>query len=218
MITKVISDASDDSHTLAFQQVIGSIAFLKEPFSSQQLDDLLGLHHGSVTRVLGSLQGLVIPPETETDTIQPLQSSLLDYLTNPELCSDSNIFINPVTQHMVLVKSCFARMMQCLKQDICSLENPSFQISATPGLQERVAATIPLDVQYSCKYWQSHLMHCPERNDSFVETLENFFSGPVVYWIEAMCLLKHLETVVQTLQLLEKIFNVSMVFMLFYVT
>ena len=53
---------------------------------------------------------------------------------------------------------------------------------------ERVNKPLPLEVQYACKFWESHIS-CVEAGDqTVVEALEKFFKMSVLWWLEVRSL------------------------------
>jgi hypothetical protein len=106
-VSTTLSNALSESKiTGAFQQIIGAIAFLEEPFTPHALDGLLDLGCGEVTQVLSKLHSVAAIPISDYDAIEPLPQSLLGYLMDSNMCQNADLIIDPRTQQMHLAMTC----------------------------------------------------------------------------------------------------------------
>jgi hypothetical protein len=205
-ISNALSNALSESRvTGGFRQIIGAIAFVKEPFTPHHLEELLSLERGEVTLVLSKLRSVTAVPITDDDPIEPLPQSLLGYLMDSNMCQNPDLIMDPRTQHMHLALACLDHIGQQMQQ---YLQSQSTTINHNSVITEQQA--IPHNLQYACLHWVSHLTQS-SCEPTLVAAMDNFFSQHVLFWLDIMSRLKLVRRSHDCLQLTRKWLSVSMV-------
>jgi hypothetical protein len=195
-----------------FRSVMGQILASSEPLSIAVLT-AVRLHFtqeddryevDDVTGLLGSL--LTGTADFQTP-IRPFHASFYDFLT--EKSRSGRFFVDLSLAHSDLAFASLRIMESRLRFNICSLESSYFPNSDVPDLQQRVKESIPTELSYSCRFWGSHV-----RATSFTpllgEEVEAFFYGErVVFWLEALALMKCLDASAASLSPITHWFVVS---------
>jgi hypothetical protein len=83
-------------------------------------------------------------------------------------------------------------MSNSLQFNMCNLTSSFLLDEDDKGLPERVETNIGCDVRYACQYWAAHLIsvHDPQDVQQLSTVLLEFCSLKVLFWMEAMNLLK----------------------------
>ncbi|KAJ7636959.1 hypothetical protein FB45DRAFT_452504 [Roridomyces roridus] len=206
---RILQDVCADPD-MPFQEVVGCIIAAMTPLTVQGLDDLLAYGHqsdeglerdlsqlGSAESVIGLL-GSILQREVGTKgqasaVVRVLHPSLLDFFTNPLRCTDTRFFLQPSTQHRSMFLRCVAVMQSLLKRDICEINDPTKLNSEVPNLQRRIEKCLPEHLQYSCRFWASHLVQVDDLDDPLVDVLRGFLFSHLLHWIEAMTLMNEFD-------------------------
>jgi hypothetical protein len=143
---------------------------------------------------LGSLLIGTTDPQTP---IRPLHASFYDFLTD-KLRSDKFFVDVPLAQRDLAFGS-LGVMKHDLRFNICSLESSYLPNSDIPDLEERVRKSISAELSYSCRFWGTHVSATSVER-SLVEKVGDFFYGEhLLFWLEAVTLLKDVSGSVETL-------------------
>jgi len=140
---------------------------------------------GIADKILGRLHAVLY---TEHDKVFWYHKSFPDFLFDRNRSKE--FWCNEAEHHRCLTDSCFV-VMRALRFNIANIPS-SFSFdsddSALPGEVER---NIPAVLSYSCRNWDYHLS-AAECSDSgpLCGTLSDFLQVRVLFWIEAMNLLR----------------------------
>ncbi|GLB19751.1 hypothetical protein AtubIFM61612_009667 [Aspergillus tubingensis] len=174
-----------------FQRIIGAVVVLAEPLSIATLEDLLGLSGKApkTRKLLSSLSSVVSSGESSESPIRLLHLSFRDFLLGQpqRRCLYDEFCIDSREAHRVLLKSCLKLLSSTLKQDICSLDDPSFLAKdIDPSLLDQ---KIPVRVRYASQYWSHHLQQADlELSDD--DCVHQFLKQNFLYWLELMSILR----------------------------
>ncbi|GKZ66069.1 hypothetical protein AnigIFM50267_010908 [Aspergillus niger] len=186
-----------------FERMIGAVVVLAEPLTIATLKDLLDLagKEPKTRRLLNSLSSVISCGVSFGSPIQLLHMSFRDFLVGQpnRRCLYDEFCIDPRKAHRALFESCLKLLSSTLKQDICSLEDPSFLAKDIgSSLLDR---HVPVSVRYASQYWSHHLQQAGIKlldNDCVHEFLQKHF----LCWLEVMSLLQMIPTaIVNTIQL-----------------
>ena len=102
-----------------------------------------------------------------------------------------NMSCDVAAHNTTLTHHCFRIMMSSLRFNICNLPSSFLLDSEVPGLVQLVRLNIGDVLSYCCRYWSQHLARAAsnDRND-LLPCIKNFFPIYVLFWIEAMNLLR----------------------------
>ena len=102
-----------------------------------------------------------------------------------------NMSCHVATHNTTLTHHCFRIMMSSLRFNICNLPSSFLLDSEVPGLVQLVQKNISDILSYCCRYWSQHLARAASNDrDDLLPDIENFFPIYVIFWIEAMNLLR----------------------------
>jgi len=138
--------------------------------------------------------------------VQLLHPSFREFLVDITRCNDVNFTVDVWLQHTVLAEHCL-RVLKGLSPDMCKIGNASLYNQEVADLPDRIAAHIPAHLQYACRHWASHLMHC-EIQGVVLDLLLDFCSTQFLNWLEVMSLLGELGNAITALQSAHRIVKV----------
>ena len=171
-----------------FQLIIRSIIILENPLSSRSLAKLLNVPQNVIDRKLSLMHSVLNVPSDPDRPIRLLHLSFRDYLSDMRRDGEIDLFIKEEQAHQKLAAHCLELLLHtdCLKQDICGLNNPGILRTDIDTLV--IARSLPPEVQYTCQYWAYHLQqgHCSVSNGDSVQL---FFETRFLHWFEALGLL-----------------------------
>jgi hypothetical protein len=85
-------------------------------------------------------------------------------------------------------------MDEGLKFNICDLETSYLRNDDVEDLSSRVEKSIPDHLSYSCCFWVEHVcnstMHATEDHGDLFQEIQNFLHIRLLYWFEALSLIK----------------------------
>jgi hypothetical protein len=209
LYTQVLSHAFPDiSPFLSGQvkKVLGTIGLLRNPLSSLALERLLGLKPRTVWRTLSRLHSIVIVPEDGLQVIRLVHPSFFDYMTNPARCLNSKFAVDAGSQNTLLARVCLD-VMKGLRRDICGINDPSILNSEVGDLPARIKTHIPPELQYACRHWAWHVSN--GMVSEILNSLEEFCSKYLLYWVEVCSLLGDLRGALVGLDEVQKALIVS---------
>ena len=166
------------------QILVGTIVRLR----SEMPLDVIGqfLKMGPIATTLGRIQSIIPIP---TDTSQPIQiyhPSFPDFITNQERCPDSRFYVDIPSHEKQLALRCLDILNSGLSEDVDKLLNPTEKMSVLS--KEAVLRTIPLEVQYACRFWAVHVtfQSVGRTGEELMPKLDVFSSKILLRWVIAM--------------------------------
>ena len=152
-----------------------------------------------VIRPLASLFTGTTDPQ---QAVRPLHASLYDFLIDEK--QSKVFFIDVSLAQNNLAFASLGVMEDDLRFNICYLENSYLPNSAIVDLDKRVKESISTDLSYCCRFWGSHTS-ATSIELPLAEKVRAFFDGErLLFWVEAVALLKVLSSSVATLQCIAK--------------
>ncbi|KAF7374063.1 WD40 repeat-like protein [Mycena sanguinolenta] len=112
---------------------------------------------------------------------------ILDPNRSPELADAARSYLGGRT------RDCLAIMYKSLQFNICDLTSSFILDEEDEGLPERVETNIGLELCFACHHWAAYLAsvrHDSQDVDQLLAMLLDFCSLKVLFWMEAMNLLK----------------------------
>jgi hypothetical protein len=181
-----------DSRALAaYKPVVSAIVLAKVPFPYDDLPRFLSQEKSTVDFILDKLSSVIIVGVTD-NCLKICHPSFSEFLCDPDRCPEA-FFIDRNVMSRGLAMSCFERMTEGLKFNICDLETSYIRNDDVEDLSERVEKRIPGLLLYSCCYWAAHLRDTtsPQRSsDGLLQEVSDFFKHRFLYWLEVMSLVK----------------------------
>jgi hypothetical protein len=150
-----------------------------------------------VHQVIGSLGSLLHGATESHIPIRPIHSSFYDFLTDASRSHD--FFIDTSSVQSDLAFASLRVMKHGLRFNICSLENSYLPNSSVPDLEKRVKESISPELSYSCRFLGTHF-GATSFEASLAKEVEACFDGErLLWWLEALALMKGLSGLSDTL-------------------
>ena len=188
-----------------FRGIVGSIAILASPLSISALGQLLDIPMRTIDNQLDSLHSVLSIPSSPNAPVRLLHLSFRDFLVDREKCGKSPFWIDEEQAHKEIAANCL-RIMDRLKQDICSIKSPGTPRSAVEP--QKIDAFLPSEVQYACLYWVYHTqkaaIHLADGGQVYGFLIHHF-----LHWIEALSLIGRLSESLGLIKALQSLLQVS---------
>ncbi len=179
-----------------FKSVMAQILGTMEPLPLASLEAMR--HHfvddsdidvRSIVIPMGVLLGGTADPSIP---IRALHASFPDFLIDRDRSGEYFIDVSPVRENLAF--SCLRVMENGLQFNICQMPSSYLPNSRVPDLKERVKEHISPELSYSCRFWTVHVCNMPF-NASVANVIHKLFSGKeLLFWFEALSLLKSINT------------------------
>jgi hypothetical protein len=193
---QILDEALGDDTRSILRVLISS----RSQLSIEILSSLLGFEPFRTEKAVLQLHAvLTIPMDyTHSTPITIFHASFRDFLVTPKRSRDH--FIDIGNSNHLLALSCLRVMEDKLKQDnICKLDSKDTPKASIPP--SVIQNSIPLDLQYACINWLSHITELDmERARSLEHDIIAFFDHRVLRWIECMSFLGRLQDVMTSLR------------------
>jgi hypothetical protein len=186
--------AQESSAWDILQPIIGTVVLSFSPLARQALTDLLHIETERLNPLLDALRAII--HVREGDAIYPIHASLRDFLTDPDRCTDSRVFVHPAHHHNMISRACFDCMTFLLQEpDLGDIRGDGKEL-------------LPDDLIYACQYWARHLAES-DLDQSLVARLHDFASDRLLYWIEHLSFIGDLDLGISGLSILTKVLVVG---------
>ncbi|QYS98805.1 hypothetical protein H0G86_005965 [Trichoderma simmonsii] len=187
------------------QELVSTIVLLENPLSIIALSSLIGISTTAIETGLNSLHSVLNIPIDETAPVRLFHLSFRDFLLDHQTREKTALWIDEKETHRRLTSQCLHKMSKNLKRNICNLSN----YGLGPGEIDAAIINqyIPPELQYSCRYWVSHLekSHNPA---TLIEDALLFLQQHLLHWIEAMGMLGLISDVIHAIQNLQSVAQV----------
>lgn len=185
------------------RNIIGGIVVLLSPLSADALANLLRLTQGEVEKIYILFWTFL---KNKSLPIRLHHPSFRDFILNPERCSDQRLWVDKTKANAALANGCLWIMSKKLREDICDLHLPGAEVKDVHN--EKIEQCLPAELQYACRYWVQHLQQ------SKLPLLDNgnvhlFLQEHLLFWLEALSILKKFSEGVLALIPLENLATVS---------
>ncbi len=193
-----------------FRDIIGPIVILASPLSTSALAQLLDIPKHTIDSGLDMLHSVLsIPPAAEAP-VRLLHLSFRDFLVDSEKRETNPFWINEQQAHEAMAANCL-RILDSLKQDLCSIKAPGTPRSAISP--QKVSTSLSPELQYACLHWVYHIRQAGN-HVADNEPAHSFLTCHFLHWIEALSLMgRALESLglITTLQALVKVRTTALV-------
>jgi hypothetical protein len=182
----------DETFGSNFRAILGAIIVAKEPLYPDMIDSFLGCeaknrcwhtiqHFGCVLRL------------SSTEPVRLLHPSFADFLSNRSRCEREEWFIDTTFHNRQLAIRCLQIMRAKLTFNACRIETSYLRNDDVPDLITRIRDAVPSQLSYACRFWADHLRATPNQGrdlEIFREIVNDFMFTRLLYWLEALSLLK----------------------------
>ncbi|KIM38564.1 hypothetical protein M413DRAFT_420330, partial [Hebeloma cylindrosporum] len=186
----------DDELISVRLKILHNLLCTQERVSTSVAAELFSESAGMVNRADSLVRGLHAVLHIENGRVLWYHASFPDFIFTQERFQSamsgtclSNRFCSSASHHALLARSCFRIMMSGLRFNICDLPSSYLFDSEVPNLH--VEEKIHDALKYSCQYWGQHLVQAALNEQKHLHALVvDFLPSHVLFWIEAMNLLK----------------------------
>lgn len=185
-----------------FQQIVGIIIFLAVPLSINSLSLFLGIRADQISNRLDSFRSVLSIARDRDQPVRILHLSFRDFLVR----SGTKFHVDEPIKHKDITQFCLRAMHSHLQKDICNLGSPGTRRADINP--QHIRQSLPLHIQYSCRYWIHHLKQSRALS-SEIKQGRLFLQKHFLHWVEAMSLLGLLSEVVNMLDILRTVIPVS---------
>jgi hypothetical protein len=201
------TDEEREEHCDMLRYVVGSIVVLLSPLSAGCLVALLDAAEEDISQTLEDLHAILNIPEDSSLPLRLHHPSFRDFLLDKKRCADDNFWVDKRSTHEKLAFRCLKLMSGPggLRQDKCGLIGLGVLRSEIDD--GTVASGLPPELQYACRYWTSHLIQSKQQIVDG-DTTHLFLQKNLLYWLEAMSLMRESSRCIHLLDSLQVITGV----------
>lgn len=95
----------------------------------------------------------------------------------------------PIHHHAEMAAGCLLRMQQCLRRNICDIQDPTQPNEKVENMDLKIAGHIPDDLRYACRFWADHLCESPSDQEDLYRLVRSFLGEHLRNWIEVLSIL-----------------------------
>jgi len=196
-----------------FRSVMRQIVWTQEPLPVVSLNamrrNFSDIDVSDVEAILNPMGALLSGIADVSTPVRALHASFYDFLTDSARSMEFAIETEDV--HCQLAWACVRVMQIGLCFNICQLETSYLPNSEVTDLDWRVHEYIPAHLSYSCRLWAVHIQETQfVRN--LAQEMELLLMDKLLFWIEALSLLKVLSVVPSHLTTIASWFEVLYVY------
>ncbi|KAG6331356.1 hypothetical protein ID866_7734 [Astraeus odoratus] len=125
--------------------------------------------------------------------VRSLHTSFHDFLIDRERSRE--FFVDIGTMHTELAIASLRTMQDQLHFNICGLESSYVFNKDVVDLKQRIQEKIPPHLSYACRFWATHLAEATFDQILAAEVMKFLASEQLLFWLEALSLLKALGSV-----------------------
>ena len=187
------------------REILGSIVCLFSPLSADSLATLINISEEDLRHTLEHLHSILDVPAKQVCPVRLHHPSFRDFFLDTKRCTHRQLQLNRNSIHLSLADSCIRIMIKRLKRDICNLRLPGALVNDVD--QNQIQHFIPDELQYACIFWVQHLQ---ESEKLLVDNgkVHLFLRKCLLFWLEALSLLKKISAGISALLCLEHLVKV----------
>ncbi|QRV94614.1 WD40 repeat-like protein [Ceratobasidium sp. AG-Ba] len=181
----------------------------RTPLSIDALSELYGdwIDKHEMLWVVKRLGSVLYLDHTQGEAVRVYHTSFVDYIVDAER---SKGYCMDISEHNIHVAGrCLKILRSGLRFNVCGLET-SFKRNCEVGdLPSRLARIFKPCLEYSCKYWASHITSCERgREKALAKPLKEFlYSDQLLFWIEALSLLSIVDVGLSSIRSLQEFYQ-----------
>jgi len=200
VLVHAFSNVKEIAVFMNLQRVLGTVILAFNPLSRAQVANILNIKPSLITATLRHLHSVLLIPNEDSKEIRVFHKSFVDFLQDPDRCSDRRFLITSSFHHADMAFRC-SRLLKKLKRNPCDL--PDFVmnrdvVNVSELLEDKVGGAS----RYACAYWAMHVRF--SRSDSgravrLITSAIEFLKENALPWIEVMSLENQLEGVIHNI-------------------
>ncbi|KAF5366546.1 hypothetical protein D9758_008968 [Tetrapyrgos nigripes] len=181
-------------------KILHTIVIVGRPVSCSVISGLLGLKVRNVEGTVTQLQSVMYIGQTDK-LVYTFHASFIDYILTQSRAG--SVYVCKLLEHhTMLSRRCF-NILTKLKFNICDLPSSFLADKDVPGIKEKLQR-IDDTLRYACNYWGYHLGQ--SNMDAELDSqVIRFLKEKLMFWIEAMNLIRDLDNCSEIILCLEKV-------------
>lgn len=199
IILDAMSELSGQEHETQFQQIIATMALLRNPLPIDAFSGFLVLNEQDVHMIVRHLNSVISVPSSGPDLdhgcLRFLHSSFADFIRKPLKCPDERLVLDCKREEQRMCLRCLEVMTSTLTRDMLGIEGHSdtLHIGRSEAGGTRTDGVFTPLLQYACRFWASHLAEGYSSESGgdvlkiFVTKLAEFADHCLLFWLETMC-------------------------------
>ena len=202
ILQEAFGDENNPDNDPNVRSVLGAMLLAANPISPSTIATFLYLDVEEVFALLSSVQSLLTLQEDVNCPVRPFHKSFLDFIIDPDRCTNERFHISLPHHHSKLLIGCLDLASRMLEKNMCKLPDGAAN-SDVDDLKERAERYINQALQYACRSWHTHLV---SRHATSVSTLEvtsslhRFLESKFLFWLEVLSVLGVVKNAVDALQ------------------
>jgi hypothetical protein len=195
----VAAASADRDLGVLYRRVVGTVLAAQQPLTVSAICTLLEAGEddasSAIRKLLENLGCVLVlyPIRGGAIVVRIAHPSFHNYVTSQDRCPPS-WFIDAHQASVQLGSRCFSLMAKALRKDICRMGGPSvMNKDVSSGTVYRYIVT---GLRYACSYAFMHI----SGDGGNLRMLETFLMEKLMEWLEAMSLMKLLDTAVELMQ------------------
>ncbi|KAG6329519.1 hypothetical protein ID866_9569 [Astraeus odoratus] len=216
MYERILSDMLGKSERMhsRFYSVMQQLLWTKEPLSMDALNAMrqrfsMDSSRYDVHLVLRLMGALLSGTADRCTPVRPLHASFYDFLIDPSRSGKFAIEVGDI--HLDLAFASLRVMQDGLYFNMCQLESSYLKNSQVQDLDARIKKNIPSHLSHACQFWVGHVQEIKFQSDLGKE-VEAFFEEKLLFWMEALSLLRVLSIAAASLAGIAKWMDVCLVY------
>jgi hypothetical protein len=180
-----------------YRRVVGAIVLAKMPLHRVDLKHFLGQpeDESCIDFVLKQLSSVISIQNTD-GRIYTSHLSFSEFVCDPGRCEPT--FVIDVTVHnQIMASACLQVMKSSLRFNICNIETSHIR-NDDLDLASRIEKFIPPRLSYACTFWTEHLQ-VTTADIELRYAVKDFLHTRLLYWLEALSLVKNVKMASQAL-------------------
>lgn len=187
-----------ESKKTQLKVILGTLLVAKESLNVSVVSRLcLDISPTIVKKILQQLGSLFRGVSQDTVAIEPLHTSVRDFLMNED--QSHSFCINTAHAHKALVNVSL-RIMKSLCFNICQIPTSYMKNEEINGIRQKVEQYIPAQLSYACQFWANHLEQVLFNEEIYLKVAE-FTNSKILYWLEVLSLTNSLAAAIPSLQI-----------------
>ncbi|KAF8192204.1 WD40-repeat-containing domain protein [Mycena galopus ATCC 62051] len=191
ILCQFLSPMAEHDKTISVA-ILHTAIFAEEPIQVSDIPQLMHQFKVGTEDAMNVMLALHSMVDVSSGYVYFYHKSFTDFLLDPSRFKNESLAALCCLTAAVqarLATSCF-RLMNSLQFNMCNLPSSFLNDSDIEDLPNRVYKSICSALKYACCHWTAHLAKTESQEDHFIVQLQQWLDARLLFWMEAMNLLK----------------------------
>lgn len=162
------------------QMILAILLLIGRQYTVLRLAELAGLQPSQVRSTLLNLHALIVVPENDDENIRLIHSSIHDFLTDEERCTDPRFVVNTAAGHSTITGCCFRTLDRFAGSDKMQPFKQAPTREKLDLLRESIWQNDHSAIYYAYSYWYGHVKNS-DFNEDMIKDLQGLLSNQRKY-------------------------------------